>query len=106
MTSIPISALPSQEFRVVLDDQDCTISLYWRQDKVYLDLHVDQTPIIVGALCQNRANIIKTASPYFRGTLHFVDLLGESAPYWEDLDTRYILLYATQEEELPEGLRY
>ena len=106
MQIIPLSRLPAQTLNVVLDGQYCTISLYWRQVRLYLDLFVGAKLICQGAVCQNRADVLQSRSHDFNGTLHFFDLDGELAPQWAGLNGRYSLVYVADGEELPEGLRY
>ena len=106
MQIIPLSQFPAQTLNVVLDEQYCTISLYWRQIRLYLDLFVNSIPICRGAICQNRANILQSRSPNFNGTLHFFDLDDDRAPEWQNLNSRYILIYVDENEILPAALRY
>lgn len=105
MQVINISAFPSQEFTVVLDGQECTISLYTRLGKMYLDLTAGAIPICAGAICQYGTEILQSRNPGFKGTLYFWDNEGTSAPAWEGIGTRYFLLYASDGEELPERLQ-
>lgn len=110
MQQIPLLQIPAQTFNIVLSGQNCTISLYWRQERLYLDLSVGATVICQGAICQNRADIVQSRSQNFSGTLHFFDLDGDRPPYWEGLHTgsagHWVLVYAEEGEELPEKLRY
>ena len=110
MRQIPLSQIPAQTFNVVLADQYCTISLYWRQVRLYLDLSVGTTAVCRGAICQNRVGVLQSKSQDFTGTLHFFDLEGDSPPQWERLHTgsagRWMLLYLEQGEDIPSILRY
>lgn len=110
MQQIPLSQIPGQTFNVVLAGQYCTISVYWRQERLYLDLSVGATVVCQGAVCQNRADVLQSKSQYFSGTLHFFDLDGDSPPRFEKLNTgsagRFVLLYLEDGEELPELLRF
>lgn len=110
MIQIPLAQIPAQTFQIVLAEQNCTISVYWRQKRLYLDLSVSDIPICIGAICQNRAEILQSPSPDFLGSLHFFDTEGDSPPLWEEVDTgasgRWILLYFEDGEEIPELLRY
>jgi len=110
MQQIPLSQIQAQTLNVTLAGQYCTLSIYWRQARLYLDLSVGQTVICKGAVCQNRADVLQSKSPYFVGTLHFFDLQGERPPQWEHLHTgtdgRFVFLYAEAGEELPQSLTY
>lgn len=106
MKIIPLSKLPAQSLNVVLSGQNSTLSLYWRQERLYLDLKAGSAVICQGAVCQNKADIIQSRSQDFTGTLHFIDLEGDRPPHWEGLNSRWALIYAEQGENLPESLRY
>lgn len=113
MQQIPLSQLPAQTFNVVLGGQNCTIALYWRQERLYLDLSVGAIAICQGAICQNRANVLQSKTKDFSGTLHFFDLEGDRPPHWQGLHTgaadsagRWILVYLEANEAMPQKLRY
>jgi hypothetical protein len=116
MRQIPLSQIPAQTFHVVLADQYCTLSLYWRQERLYLDLQAGAAVVCRGAVCQNRADIVQSRSQDFAGTLHFFDREGDRPPRWEGLHTgsggaasaagRWVLVYVEDGEELPLKLRY
>lgn len=107
MQTIPLRAIPSQELQVVLSGQDCTIFLYWRWGRLYLDLTVGEVPICRGAVCQCGASVVQFPSVYFAGSLHFWDVLGkQSAPKYDELGSRFILVYIPEGEGLPEALAF
>ena len=97
MQLIPLAQTPAQTLHIVLADQYCTISVYWRQERLYLDLSVGATVICRGAICQNRADVLQSKSQDFAGALHFLDLEGERAPRWDGLHNgktgRWVLVY-------------
>lgn len=106
MTEIALSAIPAQRFQIVLADQYCTITLREKGNRIYLDLDTTDYSICRGAICVNGADVLQSLHPQFYGTLHFFDTIGDSAPRYELLDTRYVLLYVEDGEQLPEALRY
>lgn len=110
MQLIPLTRIAAQTLNVVLSGQYCTLSVFWRQERLFLDLSVGSTAVCRGAVCQNRADIIQSRSRSFSGTLHFIDLEGDEPPRWDKLytgsDGRWPLLYVPEGEELPEVLRY
>lgn len=106
MYQIPLQAIPAQRLNVVLDDQNCTIALYQRGRSLYMDLAVDSDTICNGAICRNGASIVQSPSLHFDGTLHFFDTLGNEDPQYSKLDTRWILLYVPDGEDLPEKLQF
>lgn len=106
MHAIDLSPLPSQTINTVLGDQNCTISIYWRQQRLYLDLSVGETAVCQGAICQNRADVVQSRSRFFSGSLHFYDTEGDRPPRWEGLNSRWLLLYLPEGETPPESLLY
>ncbi len=106
MQNIPLSPIPAQTFQIVLDDQQCCISLYQRGQRIYLDLDVDDEPVCRGAICQNRASIVQSPTRLFSGSLHFWDTLGDEPPRYDLLDTRFQLMYISKDEELPDELKF
>lgn len=107
MQIIPLRAIPSQELQVVLSGQDCTIFLYWRHGRLYMDLTAGMTPVCRGAMCQCGASITQFPSTAFTGSLHFWDTLGrQAAPKWDGLGDRFCLVYIPAGEQTPENLSY
>lgn len=110
MESIPLARVPSQIFDVMLDGQDCKLALKWRQIRLYLDLDVNGTPVGRAMICENRSGIVSFSAPEFKGSLHFLDLEGDTPPHWETLHDgetgRHILLYRRKGDETSPILRY
>ncbi len=109
MIQVPLGQIPAQTLYIILGDQNCTISVYWRQGRLYLDLSVDDVLICEGTICQNMADIVQSPSPDFSGTLAFFDLEGDHAPEWEGLHTgqdgRFVLVYLDSGEAMPSGIQ-
>ncbi len=121
MHIIPLSRLPAQSCKLALPGGNCTLSLYWRQKRLYLDLAVADAEagqpasggeifVCRGAICQNRAELIQSPSRHFSGSLHFFDQEGKQPPHWQGLydgaSGRWVLLYLEEGEGLPEAFRY
>ena len=104
MLKIPLKQIPSQKLRVVLNGQNCTISLYYRFGNTYMDLVVGNNVVINGAICRNRSSVVNVANHIFAGALYFLDLLGDSDPDYKLFNDRYILLYVSASESTPGGL--
>jgi len=102
MQTIPLQTIPAQQFRIVLDGQNCTITLRQKGERLYIDLLVDDTAVICGGICLDMAPLIPFAQTIFKGDLRFYDTLGTQAPHWEGLNDRYILLYFSDSETLPQ----
>lgn len=102
MLELPLEATPDQEFLITLDDQDCTIAVYQRGARLYLDLAVGGQIVRQGALCQSGEPVLHGATAAFRGQLYFVDHHSQprrqAAPQWEGLGTRRRLYRLTPDE--------
>lgn len=93
---IPLSAVPSQSLTTTLNGQSCTINLYWKglaNPFLYLDLSVNNAPIIGGVMCLSAVRIVRDAYLGFVGDLAFYDQQGNTNPTYTGLGTRYILAY-------------
>lgn len=101
MYKIPLLPVPDQQLMVVLEDQSCTIRVYQRGDRLYLDAALDNTPICYGAVCMPGWDIGGHKYP-FSGMLFFADEQAEgeaqTPPNYVGLGSRYNLYYCTDEE--------
>jgi hypothetical protein len=93
MLQIPILAVPSQSMTVTLGGQLCQISLYQKSTGVYLDLSVNDAPIVTASLCTDRARLVRHKYLGFVGDLVVVDTMGSSDPDYTGFGTRYALIY-------------
>ena len=93
---IPLSAIPWQTLSVVLDGQNCLISLRQVAENLFCDLTVNDIEIFKGAICADRSAINQYPSRYFSGTLYFVDTKGTENPQYEGLTDRWVLLYDSE----------
>lgn len=98
MVEIPLQAIPAQELQVILGGQNCTLRLYWRFWKLYMDLLVGANAVFSGALCQNCQFVNQSPSLLFSGGLMFVDALGDASPRWDGLGERWSLLWFDADE--------
>ena len=99
MQIIPLSPIPSQHLQVVLDDQDCDITLLTRGTHMFLDLTVNGIVVQQGALVLDFVSVIQIPTANFTGTLAMVDTLGSSAPSFDGLGDRWQLCYWSEGEE-------
>lgn len=106
MEQVMIGPIPANKFQVVLDGQYCTITLRQKGNRMYLDLEMPDRIICKGAICVNGASIVQSQSIFFSGSLHFIDVLGDDAPWYELINERYFLIYINGDEKLPELLRF
>ena len=104
MVQIELDAIPAQTFQVLLDEQACTISIYQRDERLYLDLSVGEEVVANGCVCLERLDIIQYKAVDFSGHLYFYDTMGHTDPQWDGLEDRYIFIYISEDEEIPEIL--
>lgn len=93
MGKIPLTQEPSQEFQITLDNQNCTISIYQKDESVYMDLYVGENPIFLGVSCLDRVGIKGYDFMSLKGQLWFEDMNGTTNPDYKEFNTRYILYY-------------
>lgn len=109
---IPIRATASQNLSVALNNQSCTVNLYFKEfwvplagaiptdpptyeatQQLFLDLYLSGVLICGGVLCQDRNLIVRDPTGAFTGDLAFIDTVGTADPEIEGLGTRWLLTY-------------
>lgn len=98
MNVIPIADIPSQILTSTVGGQSCRLRIFTRQALLFLDLYVNDTLIVAGALCTNGGKIVRDAYLGFVGDLMFVDTQGSSEPVSPGLGSRFQLTYVTPAE--------
>jgi hypothetical protein len=93
MKAIPISATPSQKLSSVLGGQNCQFKVYQKTTGLYVDVYVNNAPIVQGAIARDRVRIVRHAYLGFVGDLAFVDTQGTSDPESTGLGSRYAFIY-------------
>ena len=91
--AIPLSAIPYQEFYIILNNQNCYITLRQLGDFIYCSLRVDEHRIFDNVICNINAPINVYPSPYFSGILQFYDEKGTDKPHYSELGSRWKLKY-------------
>lgn len=100
MYEIPLIAEPSQSLDIVLNQQNCTITLLTRNDRLFCSLEVDGTPVFTNNICHNMVPLKDSGYLPFTGNLTFYDRSGVDAdPSYEGLSDRFKLLYIEPDEE-------
>jgi len=93
MQQIALQPVPSQQTQVILDGQTCAISIYVKNQCMFLDLVVNGTQIAYAVQCKNLVSLVPTAYLGFTGWLVLFDTQGTSDPIYTGLGTRWVLLY-------------
>lgn len=60
---------------------------------MFMDVYVNDRPIITGVICQNANRIVRDAYLGFIGDFVFLDMLGTADPQFQGLGTRWRLIY-------------
>ena len=91
---IPISAIPAQRFQVVLNNQNCIITLKKRGEYLYFSLVCNGNEVASNVICGCGNNLIPYNNRYFVGSIFFIDVNNyDVPPTYELLNTRYKLVY-------------
>lgn len=80
---IPLRAVPNQAVTVQLNGQNCQINVYQKPQAMFIDLLVDNSPIVMGVICQNLNAIVRDAYLGFVGDLAWIDNQGDEDPFYE-----------------------
>lgn len=93
MEIIPLRAVPNQAVTVQLNGQNCQINVYQKPTALFIDLLKDNSPVVMGCICQDRNAVVRDAYFGFIGDIAFIDNEGTSDPEYTGLGTRYSLAY-------------
>lgn len=100
MQIIPITATPNQTFQIILSEQLTQLNIYTTVGGLFIDVLVNNLPIMYGSICQDRNLIVRDKYLGFSGDLMFFDTQGSSDPTYDGLGSRYLLAYFTPDELL------
>lgn len=103
---VPLTAVPNQTLAVPLAGQNCRLNVYQKNSGLFMDVLVDDSPIILGVICQNANRIVRDLYLGFAGDFAFYDTQAGSTPtdpVYTGLGARYQLVYI-EASELPEGV--
>jgi hypothetical protein len=111
MIQIPINNVPNQSFNVTLETVLCKITLQSKdnpqgytndvkalESSLYFSLETNNNEITNATICENLNPLIKQDYLGFSGNFLFVDTQGGSNPFYNGLNTRFLLVYLTDEE--------
>lgn len=98
MEIIPLRAIPNQTVIVRLLDQVTQLNVYQKPQGLFIDVLVNNAPIVMGVICQDRNAIVRDAYLGFAGDLAFIDNEGSEDPEYSGLGavgSRFSLAYMT-----------
>ena len=93
MLIVPLSAVKSQTVTVTLGGQVVQIDVYQKAFGLFANVYVSNVLIIGGTICQNLNRLVRSTYLGFIGDLMFIDNQGTSDPTYDELGTRYSLMY-------------
>ena len=91
--AIPLLVTPYQTLTVQLGRQSCRIAVRQRRTGLFVDLYVQDVPIVQGVKALDRVRIVRDAYRDFTGDLYFVDTQGTADPSFDGLGGRFLLLW-------------
>lgn len=98
MITVSLEAVKEQTVNVALNQQQCSIRLVQRESAIYMDLSVNNVPLIQGVPCLYANKMVRYPYLGFSGDLVFLDTQGTSDPEYSNLGGRYKLFYMTEAE--------
>lgn len=97
MQSVPIEAIPNQQFSARLGDQQFTLRIKEAAGVMVVDVTIGQTPILSGSRLVAGTPVIPYA--YLEGSGNFVLLTdGDALPDYEQFGITQRLVYASADE--------
>lgn len=108
MQQIPMQAIPNQILIAVLEQQSTQINLRQRRTGLFMDVFLNNSPIVSGVIAENQKLIVRNAYLGYLGDFYFLDLTGQRIDLvdYTGLGTRWILLYMSEAELQLTGLVY
>lgn len=98
MMQIPIQTDENQIVKTVLDGQNVQILLQQKPRGIFVDVNVNGVDVSTSVMALNEVPLVSRDNHGFIGNLVFIDLEGNSDPYYTGLGDRFNLCYLTGEE--------
>ena len=95
MQIVPLQLTPSQNAKVLLSNQQCSLNVYQKTYGMFMDVYVSSSPVATGILCLNKKLIVRYPYLGFIGDFVFADFQGSSDPDYTGLGLtgRFQLVY-------------
>ena len=107
MEIVPLQEVPNQTLQCQLAQQAFTLNIYQFAYGLFMDVLVDNVPIISGVICLNNNRIVRSKYLGFDGDFVFIDALSSTAPtdpIYTGLGTQYLLVYLEEADLVALGL--
>lgn len=98
MQSIPLQAVPAQICSIVLGGQNCQLNIYQKPQGLFIDISSDDENIMTATICRDIGILVSRSYTGFLGNLFFIDTQGSSDPFYSGLNSRFQLIYLTEQE--------
>lgn len=98
MLTISIEPKKSQAISLNLAGQKCVIRMIQRESFIYMDLTVNDNPIMQGVPCLYGNRMVGYSYLGFKGDLVFLDSDGQQDPHWDELGKRHLLYYIEESD--------
>lgn len=98
MLIVPLQAVPNQTVRVQMNGQLCQVNVYQKPAGLFMDLLVDNSPMVMGVICERNNRIVRDAYLGFVGDMAWIDTQGQTDPIYEGIGARFFLAYLLPDE--------
>lgn len=98
---VPLQAVPNQTTQIVLANQNCQINVWQTPNGLFMDLLVNDAPVVEGVICQNMNRIVRDLYFGFIGDFVFQDTQNATDgddPVYTGLGSQFLLLYLSPAE--------
>ena len=90
----PLSPVAAQSVQVPLSGRGVQMDLRQTGTGLYMTLGLDGATVLAGVLCQDRTWLVRKSYFGLPGDFAFCDMQGASDPYYTELGSRFVLVYA------------
>lgn len=98
MLEIPLQPQPSQTASVVLADQNVQITLYQKEQGLFVDVNSNGVDVVRCVIARNAVPIICRDYTGFSGNILFIDREKSEDPEYTGLGSRFALCYFSADE--------
>jgi len=98
MQTIPVQAVKNQTLTAQLNGQPVRLNIYQLTTGLFMDVFVNDVPIVTGVICQHANNIVRNAYLGLVGDFVWYDTQGVDDPYYSQIGSRWTLNYLTPAE--------
>lgn len=93
MQVIQLQPLPSQQVSFVAANQQCSMTIYTKNDQMFFDLVADGVSVCSARLIRNAVPMLRAEYTGFTGDFFITDLEGQDDPSYTGLGSRWRLVY-------------